>query len=93
MSYGRRISNPSGLTMEKQRGPAYIMGKKEKEMPLKKGKSKADISSNIRTEMAAGKPQRQSVAIAMSEAGKSKKPMSHVSKTKIESHAKRVKRK
>lgn len=44
-------------------------------MPLMKGKSRKVISSNIRTEMAAGKPQRQAVAIAMSVAGKSKKPL------------------
>lgn len=42
-------------------------------MPLIKGSSKATISSNIRTEMHAGKPQRQAIAIAMSVAGKSKK--------------------
>ena len=41
-------------------------------MPLKKGKDKKTVSSNIKTEMAAGKPQKQAVAIAMSEAGKSK---------------------
>jgi hypothetical protein len=41
-------------------------------MPLKSGKSKAVISSNIKTEMASGKSQKQSVAIALSKAGKTK---------------------
>lgn len=36
-------------------------------MPLKKGSSRATVSSNIKTEMGAGKPQRQAVAIALSE--------------------------
>lgn len=42
-------------------------------MPLKKGSSKATISQNIKTEMAAGRPQKQAVAIAMRAAGKPKK--------------------
>ena len=41
-------------------------------MPLRKGSSRKAISENIRTEMHAGKPQRQAIAIAMSVAGKSR---------------------
>lgn len=41
-------------------------------MPIKKGSNKSVISSNIRTEMNAGKPQRQAIAIALSNARKSK---------------------
>lgn len=45
-------------------------------MPLvkgKKAKTKEGISENIRRERETGRPEAQSIAIAMSEAGKSKK--------------------
>ena len=42
-------------------------------MPLKKGYSKKTISKNIQTEIKAGRPRKQAIAIAMSIARKSKK--------------------
>jgi len=41
--------------------------------PLKPGKSKKVISENIRKEIAAGRPQKQAVAIALSTARGGKK--------------------
>jgi len=41
-------------------------------MPLVTGKSRKAISTNIKTEMAHGKPQKQAIAIALRVAGKSK---------------------
>lgn len=40
-------------------------------MPLRKGKSKAAFSANVKTEIAAGKPVKQAVAIAYSTQRKS----------------------
>lgn len=53
-------------------------------MPLKQGKSKAAISSNIRTEMAAGKPQKQAVAIALHTAHPNRRPMHKAGGGKID---------
>ena len=42
-------------------------------MPLKKSKSKEAFKDNIKAEISAGKPQKQAVAIAYSEAREGKK--------------------
>ena len=43
----------------------------EADMPLKKGKSKETVSSNIREMMKSGYPQKQAVAASLSQARKS----------------------
>jgi len=42
-------------------------------LPLKKGSSKKVIGSNISELVQSGRPQKQSIAIAMDKAGKSRK--------------------
>ncbi len=42
-------------------------------MPLQTGKSDKAVSSNIKTEIAAGRPQKQAIAIAMRKAGRMSK--------------------
>lgn len=42
-------------------------------MPLKTGSGKTDIAANIRTLRGEGRTEKQSIAIAMSKAGKTRK--------------------
>jgi hypothetical protein len=49
----------------------FVIQLKEQAMPLKSGDSEKVVSDNIRTERAAGKPQKQAVAIAMNKARES----------------------
>lgn len=51
----------------------YFPDPLEEFMPIKKGRSKKVVSSNIRELMSSGRPQKQAVAIALKSAGKAKK--------------------
>ena len=62
-------------------------------MPLIKSGSRKAISQNIKTEMAHGKPQKQAVAIALSQAGKSNRDTmapNQISLDEIKDTAKRL---
>jgi len=45
---------------------AVVKAERYSNMPLKRGTSQSVVSSNIRTEIAAGKPRKQAIAIALS---------------------------
>jgi len=55
----------------------FVHYQKGSDMPLQKGKSKAIIGANIRTEIRAGKPKKQAIAIALHKAGVKRKSKKH----------------
>ena len=57
--------------MSRDRGPNYSMGKKEKTMPLHKGKSKEIIGENIKEMEDSGHPKDQAIAASLNEARES----------------------
>lgn len=76
-------------TNEKDRAPAYSMGKKERRtMPLLKGKSKAVIGENISEMEASGHEPKQAIAASLNEARESgaKIPKKHHSKVSHPHH-------
>jgi len=74
--------------LENDRAPNYLMGKKERKMPLHKGAKPGSekFGENIATEIKAGKPAKQAQAIAYSEAGEHKKKNSHSSTHRHKEH-------
>ena len=70
-TYGLVNDFPVGLCSKRNLN-LFIRITKEELMPLKKGKSQKVISENISELRHSGRPEKQSVAIAMSEAGMSK---------------------
>jgi hypothetical protein len=75
MSYVGRVSNPSGLTMESQRGPAYSMEKKGGSPVVKVAKQAKSVEKKMQ----------------MPKKPMPKKEMSHVSKARIEGYGKKKK--
>lgn len=70
-SLGQRIGHLKE-THRKSQYPKQVQ-ERGKNVPLKKGKSRKVISSNIRKEIKAGKPRNQAIAIALAKAGKKKR--------------------
>ena len=60
----------AATTIQPNNAAVKFSGRKEREMPLNKGKSRAAVSENISTEMHAGMPQKQAVAVALNTARK-----------------------
>ena len=85
--YTGRIKTPAP-SIESQRGPKYIAGKEDKDMPLIKSKSKEAIGENIGTLKNEGYKQDQAVAIALNTARESgaKIPKKHAANTSTHRH-------
>ncbi len=67
------VSDPNSVDLEDLRSQVHSgLKKRGKGMPLKKGKSRAAISSNIRELINSGRDKDQSIAIAMRTAGMAK---------------------
>lgn len=85
MNYVGRVRNPSGQTMQRQRGPAYSMNEGNN-MPLEKGKSQKVIGKNIEEMQEAGHPHKQAVAAALNQARKSGAAIKAPSMPKTHNH-------
>lgn len=64
-------SDMSGVLIQNQRGPNYMMSKKEKDMPLHKGKSREVIGENIKEMESSGHSRKQAIAASLNEARES----------------------
>lgn len=67
-----RIENKVGFRLVLAIISSPVLTIRGNDMPLKKGRSRKVVSENIRTEIKAGKPRKQAIAIALSKKRKSK---------------------
>jgi 8-oxo-dGTP pyrophosphatase MutT (NUDIX family) len=75
----REHTDTGWFPFDKLPEPLHPGIKELSKMPLETGKSKAAFSHNVKTEVVAGKPQKQAVAIAYREAGEKQAKDAHPS--------------